>query len=241
MTEASDKIKAIYDWRHALGGTNKDYKPIAQADVDLLKKYIDLTTAKVCDVGCGGGAHLGSLLKAGVRFPVGIDLSSRALAALLEGNDADKILLVHGDVTLWQMRQSFDAVICSLPPLAHEGRMCLQPFVGTLYNLLNQGGVLLLKLITLESVVSIVGSYTVNYDGAKCGTCSEVTYDQFRRTMRIVQHSIDTPDDIMIEELALPSSEDVFMAIAKAGFSAEQLIDDRIFLLPGTQTFVARS
>lgn len=241
MTEATDKIEALYDWRHDLGGTNKDYKPIAQADVDLLGKHINLTTAKVCDVGCGGGAHLHALLEAGVRFPVGIDLSSRALAALLEGNDADRILLVRGDITLWRMRQTFDAVICSLPPLAHEGRMCLCAFTCTLYTLLNRGGVLLLKLFTLESVPSIVGRYAVHYEGATAITCSDVSQAEHGRSMRIEQHAGDAPNDTRIEELALPSREDVCAALKGAGFQLEGMIDHTTASLPGTQTFVARA
>lgn len=241
MTDAIDRIEALYDRRHGFGGTTKDYEPIAQADVDLLGRHTDLSAAKACDVGCGGGAHLRALVEAGARFPVGIDLSGRALTALLEGNDSSRLLLVRGDVTLWQQRNFFGAMICSLPPLDHEGRMCLQAFVVTLYKLLNRGGLLLLKIFTLESVPSIVGRYDVNYDGATCETCSEVTYDEYRRTMSIVQHHSDTPSDIITEEIALPSSEGVFAALDKAGFVTEQVINDRTSLLPGTETFVARA
>jgi SAM-dependent methyltransferase len=241
MTEATDKIEALYDWRHDLGGTNKEYMPIAQADVDLLGNHIDLTTAKACDVGCGGGAHLNALLEAGARFPVGIDLSGRALTVLLEGNDANGILLVRGDVTLWRHRQAFDAVICSLPPLAREGRMCLRAFTCTLYDLLNRGGVVLLKLFTRESVPSIVGSYAVHYEGATAVSCSDVSQAEHGRSMRIEQHFSDAPNDTRIEELALPARDDVCAALNEAGFVLQQMIDHTTASLPGTQTFIARA
>lgn len=241
MTGATEKIEALYDWRHALGGTNKDYKPIAQADVHLLGTHINLTTAKVCDVGCGGGTHLNALLEAGVRFPVGIDLSSRALAALLQGNVAGRLLLVRGDVTRWRLRQAFDALICSLPPLVHEGRMSLCEFVRTLYALLKRGGMLLLKLFTLESVPSIVGSYAVQYEGATEVTYSNVSQVKNGRSMVIEQHAGDTPNDKRIEELALPCREDIRAALDTAGFKLEEILELATASLPGTQTFLARA
>lgn len=76
MTKSSDQIATLYDWRYTYGGTVARYDLVAAADVDLLGKYLDLTTAKICDVGCGNGAHLHAIRHAGAAFPVGIDLGS---------------------------------------------------------------------------------------------------------------------------------------------------------------------
>lgn len=241
MTEETDQIAALYDWRHDLGGTVRDYMPIAQADIDLLGRHIKLSTARACDVGCGGGTHLRALLKAGVHFPVGIDLSGCALTSLLQRSDADRLLLVRGDVTLWRRRQAFDAVICSLPPLTHEGRMCLRAFTRTLYALLDGGGVLLLKLFTRESVPSIVGSYAVQYEGAPAVRHSYVSQAEHGHSMRIEQHASDAPNDTRIEVLALPGREDVSAALIEAGFRLVPIVDYTAAPLPGTETFVART
>lgn len=241
MIGTTEKIEALYDWRHALGGTNKNYKPIAQADVHLLGTYIDLSTAKVCDVGCGGGAHLNALLEAGVRFPVGVDLSGRALTALLRSNDAGRLLLVRGDVTQWRLRQMFDALICSLPPLVHEGRMSLRAFVCTLHSLLKRGGMLLLKLLTRESAPSMVGSYAVQYEGARDVTYSNVSQAKHGRSMLIEQYVGDAPSDKRTEELALPCLKDIRAALDTAGFQLEKTSEQATASLPGTQTFLARA
>lgn len=240
MTGAVDRIEALYDWRHALGGTNKEYMPFARADVDLLQTLLNISTAKVCDVGCGQGAHLRALLESGARFPVGIDLSGRALEGLLDGGDVERIVLIRGDVTLWQMRQAFDALICSLPPLAHEGSMSLNGLTRVLHALLKQHGVLLLKLFTLESIPSIVGSYAVHYEGATATSYSNVKHEEYCRSVVIEQYSGDETDDKWIEELALPSRDDVRVALERAGFQLQEIIDHTAASLPGTEIFLAR-
>lgn len=241
MIDATEHVAALYDWRHGLGGTTKGYMPIAQADVDLLAKHIDLVSATVCDVGCGGGTHLRALLGAGVRYPVGIDLSGRALAALLDTIDAERLVLVCGDVTYWGRHHAFDALICSLPPLAHEGRMCLRALTSTLHILLKPRGVLLLKVFTQESVPSIVGDYTVHYEGASALSHSHVVQPAPGHSIRIEQYQSDAPNDIWIEEVAVPSREDVLDALCSSGFITQQTVHHTACSLWGAETFIGRA
>ena len=241
MDKTADQIAALYDWRHSNGGTVREYMPIAQADIKLLARHVDLPSARVCDVGCGNGTHLRALLEAGVQFPVGIDLSGRALSDLLNSDGTDRLVLLCGDVTLWRLRDAFGAVVCSLPPLAVTGRMGLRAFIGHLHLLLHRGGLLLLKLFTRENIPAIVGNYAVQYEGASVVCNSYVSQSGDGDTIRIVQHIEGSPSDTRTEELAVPTIKNVLAALNNSGFLLEQMADDKIARLPGTETFIARA
>lgn len=238
MSQAAEKIAALYDWRCSRGGSTKDYEPFAAADIALLGGEIDFRTDRICDAGCGNGIHLRALTVAGAKYPVGVDLSEESLRNLLVTDLADSIVLVSADFTTWNIGPTFDAVVCSLPAISRAEGYDLRTILAALQSITRKGGSIVLKLFDNERVQDITGTFSVTYDGTTSEKVSEISRVPGRRSIEVIQHYADTPHDTRREEIDTPSRGEVFTEARAAGMRAESI--DNHMELPGTRTYLLR-
>jgi SAM-dependent methyltransferase len=240
MSEQARQIAALYDWRHSIGHGVRSYKPIADADIELIARHHPIEGAKVADFGCGGGTHLQALVRAGARYPLGIDVSSGALAAAARLCSNDSVLLMHGDWTRWKLTGAFQIALCSLPPVARRGNQRLTNLIRRLAESLSPDGLLFLKVFTRERVSEIIGTYSVVYDGSATKLHSRVELLQGGSVLKIRQNAERFEEDEQVEYVALPRRRDVRTSLSETGM---RLVNDRAQMsgrLPGTDIMIAR-
>jgi len=238
VSQAAEKIAALYDWRCSRGGSTKDYEPFAAADVTLLAGQTDFCTARLCDAGCGNGIHLRALTDAGVNYPVGVDLSKESLRNLLATDLADSIILVNADFTTWRIGPIFHAVICSLPVISEVEGYDLRTILSALQSMTKQGGCILLKLFDSERVQDITGTFSVIYDGTTSEKVSRISHAPGHRSIDISQHYADTPHDTRRETIDTPTRDEVYLEAQAVGMRAKSI--DHHMELPGTRTYLLR-
>ena len=244
MNSTAYKLMELYNWRYSSGSTTKEYQSVANADVALIHRNLDFSDAFVCDVGCGSGAHLLALAEAGVKYSVGIDLSTEALTRILYSHPLIPSLLIHGDFREWVTTEQFDALVCSLLPIKFGLPNETEKIFHKLSTLLKVNGILFLKLFVREKVGALIGHYEVRYNQSSPIKVSDVTFTRKSNRLVIKQHYEDRPETLQSEELYLPSFQEITSSLSHLALEVlhvlplSHLKDD--VSVPGTVSLLAK-
>ena len=98
----------------------------------------------------------------------------------------------------------------------------------------------MLKLFTLESVQSIIGTYAVQYDLAEATLHSSISLADQGRSLRIEQNYGHVPNEKRIEQIALPTYSEVSAALIESGFRLDHSPAQNNNVMPGVVSFHAR-
>ena len=141
--------------------------------VDVLKRHLPLRSAKVLDIGCGGGLFL-SLLKQEGTNAVGIELSnSRAYYA---SSKHDLVIHKHPiESDFWQReyKDQFDAV--TLWDVIEHVNYPFQTLQAAV-NVLKTGGLILIDTPCRDSFYHQAGALTYRLSGGRFPTCLNAMY-----------------------------------------------------------------
>ncbi|HSL45903.1 MAG TPA: class I SAM-dependent methyltransferase [Anaerolineales bacterium] len=141
--------------------------------VEVLKKYLPLETARVLDIGCGGGLFLSMLKREGARV-TGIELSdSRAHYAATRHNLDIHKYPIESD--FWQKgyENHFDAV--TLWDVIEHVNYPLQTLQAAT-NVLRPGGLLLIDTPCRDSLYHQLGALTYRVSGGRFPTFLNAMY-----------------------------------------------------------------
>jgi len=119
MTNADPaELQKFSDLAHRWWDPNSEFKPLHDINplrIDYVAERVALSTAKVIDVGCGGGLITEALAGRGAKV-TGIDLSERALGVaklhLKESGREVDYRLISAEAIADEMPGAFDAVTC---------------------------------------------------------------------------------------------------------------------------------
>lgn len=101
----------------------------------------DLTDKTVLDIGCGFGINCVDFINAGARFVTGIDISQKMLTVAREQNSSKDIEYINMDMKeIPSLGKKYDLIYSSL---AFHYEEDFQRLANDIYNLLNEGGILL--------------------------------------------------------------------------------------------------
>jgi SAM-dependent methyltransferase len=151
------------------------------AFVDTLIKQVNADAVTLLELACGTGGIIGAL--AGKYQVSGLDISARMLEVARRKLPAVTPLYV-ADMTDFAVTAKFDAVICVYQGINHLlGFPAWEKFFGRAYEHLNDGGVFVFDINTVDNLRMLAGSYQEvqefgdNYLIIKVRTKDEIVYD----------------------------------------------------------------
>ena len=173
-------------WQGELYGEQDDYfarviRRRKEYSLALLNEFVDDTSGKVLDIGCGSGVYVEALYKMGFDV-TGVDMSEEMIASTrkrmeMVGNDSDKIHLRIGDVeNIPAPDNEFDLVICigvfgyllSDERAQAEIRRVLKPNGKLVLNLTNIYSLSDIDFVFRKRIKSLFRKGTDVDDKAKC-------------------------------------------------------------------------
>jgi SAM-dependent methyltransferase len=141
--------------------------------VDVLGKHLSLQSAKVLDIGCGGGLFLSLLKRAGAE-PIGIELSdSRAYYAATKHNLEIHKRPIESDFWQGGYKEYFDAV--TLWDVIEHVNYPFQTLQSAV-NVLKTGGLLLIDTPCRDSFYHQAGEMTYHLSGGRLPTFLNAMY-----------------------------------------------------------------